>query len=64
MLIEVLGEFHETSLWCCSPSASFISLIPKKEGVRKIKDYRLKNLVGSFYKLLAKVLSCRLEEVM
>ena len=35
---------------------TFIALIPKKMGAEDIKDYRLISLVGSIYKLLAKVL--------
>lgn len=30
-VMEVLREFHENSSWCCSLSASFISLVPKKK---------------------------------
>ena len=39
-------------------------LIPKKEGVEDIRDFRPISLVGSVYKLLAKVLANRLKSMM
>lgn len=38
---------------------TFITLIPKKKGASELKDYRLINLVGCMYKLLAKTLAIR-----
>lgn len=63
-VMEVMREFHESASWCRSLIASFISLIPKKAGVEEIKDYRPISVVGKMYKLLAKVLSNRLVEVL
>ncbi|RVW39985.1 Transposon TX1 uncharacterized 149 kDa protein [Vitis vinifera] len=42
----------------------FLSLIPKKEEVEDLRDFRPISLVGSVYKLLAKVLANRLKLVM
>ena len=46
-----------------SINASFLVLIPKKEGTKDLKDFRSISLVGSFFKLLAKVLANRLKKV-
>ena len=42
---------------------TFLVLVPKKEGVDDLKDFRLISLVGGLYKLLAKVLANRLKKV-
>lgn len=46
---------------CCN--ASFIALIPKKKGEMELKDYRPICLIGSVYKVTAKVLAERLKKV-
>ena len=43
---------------------SFISLIPKRKGDIGIKDYRPISLIGSIYKILAKVLAGRIQRVL
>ncbi|RVW66488.1 Transposon TX1 uncharacterized 149 kDa protein [Vitis vinifera] len=47
-----------------SLNAAFLVLVPKKGGAEDLKDFRLISLVGSLYKLLAKVLANRLKKVM
>ena len=47
-----------------SLNVTFIALVPKKNGVSNIRDFRLISLVGSVYKILAKVLANRLKEVL
>ena len=47
-----------------SLNATFIALVPKKNGASNIRDFRLISLVGSVYKILAKVLANRLKEVL
>ena len=42
----------------------FLLLIPKKEGAEDLRDFKPISLVGSVYKLLAKVLANRLKSVM
>lgn len=57
-------EFHANGVLTCELGATFISLITKKDGVVSIKDYRPISLIGSIYKILAKVLANRLMEVL
>lgn len=45
-------------------NASFIALMPKKAGVEEIKDFRPISQVGSFYKVISKLLAERLKKVM
>ena len=64
--LEVMGffaDFHHSGLFERSLNTAFIVLIPKKEGVEDLRDFRLISLVGSLYRLLAKVLANRLKRV-
>ena len=45
-------------------NTTFLVLVPKKGGAEDFKDFRPISLVGSLYKLLAKVLANRLKRVM
>ena len=47
-----------------SLNASFIALIPKKQNASNIRDFRPISLIGSVYKLLAKVLANWLKVVL
>lgn len=44
--------------------ASFVALIPKKDVAASIKDFRHISLIGSLYKILAKVLDNLLRKVL
>ncbi|XP_028056846.1 uncharacterized protein LOC114260849 [Camellia sinensis] len=59
MGIKLLGQMGLT--WF---ESSFITLIPKKENPSDLGDYRPISLVSSIYKILAKVLSRRLKEIL
>ncbi|RVX18473.1 putative ribonuclease H protein [Vitis vinifera] len=64
---EIMGffrEFHERGRFVKSLNATFLVLVPKKGGAEDLKDFRPISLVGSLYKLLAKVLANRLKKVM
>ena len=45
-------------------NATFITLIPKKKGAKELRDFRPISLIGSIYKLFAKVLTERMKGVM
>ena len=57
-------HFHRSSEFERSLNASFLSLIPKKNNVVIIKDFRPISLVGNVYKLLFKVLANKLKRVL
>lgn len=38
-------------------------MIPKKEGIDQLKNFRPISLMGSFYKIIAKLLTKRLKKV-
>ncbi|KAL6345797.1 hypothetical protein AAG906_017549 [Vitis piasezkii] len=62
---EIMGffrEFHERGRFVKSLNATFLVLVPKKEGIR-FERFRPISLVGSLYKLLAKVLANRIKKV-
>ena len=63
-VLAVFEEFYQHSKFEKSLNATFISLIPKKNGASNIRDFRPISLVGSVYKILAKVLANRLKEVL
>ena len=56
-------EFHEGGKFVKSLNATFLVLVPKKGCAEDLKDFRSISLVGSLYKLLAKVLTNRLKKV-
>ena len=63
---EVMGFFNDFYDWgkfVKSINATFLVLIPKKEGAEDLKDLSPINLLCSLYKLLAKVLANRLKKV-
>ena len=45
-------------------NASFIALVPKVRDPSKLDEYRPISLVGSIYKIISKVLSCRMKKVL
>ncbi|GFZ15713.1 P-loop containing nucleoside triphosphate hydrolases superfamily protein [Actinidia rufa] len=56
--VHVEGDFEK------SLNATFIVLIPKKDGALDIGDYRPISFIGCIYKVLAKVLTRRMAKVM
>jgi hypothetical protein len=63
-VLAVFSKFHEYGSFVRSLNATFLSLIPKKANAVKVKDFRPISLVGSVYKILAKVLANRLSVVL
>ncbi|CAL0323583.1 unnamed protein product [Lupinus luteus] len=63
-IILFIQEFHLNGKLPRGLNSSFIALIPKISSPNKIQDFRPISLVGSLYKILAKVLEERLKGVM
>ena len=63
-VLAVFEEFYQHSKFEKSLNATFIALIPKKNGASNIREFRPISLVGSVYKILAKMLANRLKEVL
>jgi hypothetical protein len=63
-VMEVCNEFYDQGIFEKSLNATFICLIPKKPGAVELKDFRPISLVGSVYKIMAKVLANRLSLVL
>lgn len=63
-LMLVFNEFHERGNINMSMNSTFIALIPKKEGLLAPKDFRPISLINSVYKIILKVLSQRIRQVM
>lgn len=63
-MLQTIAEFQETTEFERSLNASFVTIVPKKEGVTSIKDFTLTSLAGSIYKIIYKVLSNRLKRVL
>ena len=64
---DVMGffeEVYEHGTFAYSLNATFVTLIPKKRNASNIKDFRPISLVGSVYKILAKVLANQLKRVL
>uniref|UniRef100_A0A2N9G614 Uncharacterized protein n=1 Tax=Fagus sylvatica TaxID=28930 RepID=A0A2N9G614_FAGSY len=59
-VLAVFAEFYEYGSFVRSINATFLSLILKKVNAVEVKDFRPISLVGSVYKILAKVLANRL----
>jgi hypothetical protein len=56
-LMRVFHNFHEHERFEKSLNTTFIALIPKKIGQLELRDFKPINLIGSVYKILAKVLA-------
>ena len=63
-ILVVFEEPHHHNKFEKSLNATFIALIPKKNDASNIRDFRPISLVGSWYKILSKVLENRLKVVL
>ena len=63
-VLAIFSEFYEYGSFVRSLNATFLSLIPKKTNAVEVKDFRPISLVGSVYKILAKVLANQLSMVL
>ena len=57
-------NFFATGTLHASFNTAWVTLIPKKKGVLEVADFRPISLVGSLYKVMAKILSSRLKTVL
>ena len=57
-------DLDEGGKFVKSLNATFLDLVPKKGGAKDLEDFRPISVVGSLYKLLAKVLANKLKKVM
>ncbi|MCH79613.1 cysteine-rich receptor-like protein kinase, partial [Trifolium medium] len=62
-LMRFISEFHRNGKLTRGINSTFIALIPKVDSPQKLNDFRPISLVGSIYKILAKVLANRLRLV-
>ena len=54
--LAFINEFHVNGVTLGELGASLLALIPKKDDAIYIKDFKSISLIGSLYKILAKVL--------
>jgi hypothetical protein len=57
-------SFYEHEMFEKSSKATFIAFIPRKIGQLDVKDFGSISLVGNVYKILAKVLAIRMQQVL
>ena len=63
-ILAIFEEFFQHCKFEKSFNATFIALIPKKIDAFNVRDFHPISLVGSVYKILAKVLAIRLRVVL
>ncbi|PNX58703.1 cysteine-rich receptor-like protein kinase, partial [Trifolium pratense] len=62
-VMRFLSDFHRNGRLTKGINSTFIALIPKTDSPQRLNDFRPISLVGSLYKILAKVLANRLRQV-
>ena len=62
-IMNVFHNFHAQAVFEKSLNATFLALIPKKNDIVDVKDFRPISLVGGLYKIIAKVLANRMRRV-
>jgi hypothetical protein len=62
--MDFFSEFHSNATLPKAFTASFLTLVPKKDHLQALSDYRPICLVSSLYKILSKVLAARLKQVL
>lgn len=60
-IMNFFAKFHRNGRLPKCINSSFITLVPKVENPLGLSDYRPISLIGSMYKILAKVLSARIK---
>lgn len=62
--MAVFADFHSRGKFEKSFNATFVSLIPKKNDVLDVRDFRPISLIGGIYKIIFKVLTNRFKSVL
>ncbi|XP_045791342.1 uncharacterized protein LOC123886049 [Trifolium pratense] len=62
-VMRFISDFHRNGRLTKGINSTFIALIPKTDSPQRLSDFRPISLVGSLYKILAKVLANRLRQV-
>jgi len=62
-IVRFITEFHRNGKLSKGINSTFIALIPKVENPQSLNDFRSISLVGSLYKILAKILANRTRQV-
>ncbi|GJX94113.1 hypothetical protein Tco_1280642 [Tanacetum coccineum] len=63
-VVEAVNHFFTHGLFPRGGNSSFIALIPKTQDAKLVKDFRPIGLIGSLYKIIAKIMVNRLVHVM
>lgn len=63
-IFDFVTHFLKTSVFPEPLNVTWVTLIPKVSNPEKLKDFKPISLVGSLYKVVAKLLSMRVKEVM
>ncbi|GJX65365.1 RNA-directed DNA polymerase, eukaryota [Tanacetum coccineum] len=63
-VVDAVSYFFSVGMFPKGGNASFIALIPKMQDAKVVKDYRPISLIGSVYKIIAKILANRLVGVL
>ncbi|GJY44142.1 nucleotide-binding alpha-beta plait domain-containing protein, partial [Tanacetum coccineum] len=63
-VVEAVNTFFQNATFPKGGNASFIALIPKTHDANMVKDIRPITLIGSLYKIIAKILANRLVSVL
>ncbi|GAU33427.1 hypothetical protein TSUD_380630 [Trifolium subterraneum] len=63
-VMAFLSEFHDKAILPKAVTASFLTLIPKKDHPQDLFDYRSICLIGSLYKIVSKILANWLKRVL
>ncbi|GJS80861.1 RNA-directed DNA polymerase, eukaryota, reverse transcriptase zinc-binding domain protein [Tanacetum coccineum] len=63
-VVDAANHFFNNGFCPKGGNSSFIALIPKTQGAKLVKDFRPISLIGSMYKIVAKILANRIVIVM